>query len=90
MIASQLQINNPVIGKVNCRSSCPGASSENITWCANIAYANKTIETCVKQGSTPGRVEVVSSTCEAQLIGLENSLRLPSVSSLVLIFCTRL
>jgi len=58
--------------KAWCRHSCPDAAAENITWCVNIVNFDHNIETCIGPSG-------VNTSCEAQLVGLENFLSLPSV-----------
>ena len=67
---------NPAL--VWCRSPC-SLRSANITWCINIAYLDRVVETCVRLGED-GQI-VTNSTCEAELVGVPSVLDLPSVSS---------
>ncbi|CAI8045529.1 hypothetical protein GBAR_LOCUS25183, partial [Geodia barretti] len=65
---------NPAL--VWCRSPC-SLRSANITWCINIAYLDRVVETCVRLGED-GQI-VTNSTCEAELVGVPSVLDLPSV-----------
>ena len=64
-----------------CRSSCSEQEMEsgNITWCVNIAYLDRVVETCIRRGAD-GQT-VTNSTCEAELVDVPSSLSLPSVSN---------
>ena len=64
-----------------CRSSCSEQEMESghITWCVNIAYLDRVVETCISRGAD-GQT-VTNSTCEAELVGVPSCLSLPSVSN---------
>ena len=70
-----------VPGYVSCTTTCPEDSlpTGNFTWCINIASLDYDVETCIRLGE--GQVPYTNSTCEAELVGIPNSLTLPSVSS---------
>jgi hypothetical protein len=66
----------PTLDRVWCRSPyCPSFARENVTWCVNIAYPEREVETCIKLVDDK---EVTNSTCEAELVGISNGLGLPS------------
>ena len=60
--------------------------SGNITWCVNIAYLDRVVETCIRLGED-GQT-VTNSTCEAELVGVPSVLNLPSVSYCFENLCT--
>ena len=64
-----------------CRSTCDNPAPENITWCINIAYRDRDVETCIRPGTyQPIITNSTNSTCEAELVGVPSFLSLPSVS----------
>jgi hypothetical protein len=67
-----------VPGYVSCTTTCPEDSlpTGNFTWCINIASLDDDVETCIRLGE--GQVPYTNSTCEAELVGIPNSLTLPS------------
>lgn len=57
-----------------CRSSCP-LEGANITWCVDIAYPDRVVQSCVHLDANSELV--VNSTCEADLVGVPKALSLP-------------
>ena len=67
------------VAKVWCRTSCANPARENITWCVNIAYRDRDVETCIRSGNDHQMI-ITNSTCEAELINLPRFFNLPTVS----------
>ena len=56
----------------------PVPALENITWCINIPFQDRDVETCMRVGSDGG--VVTNSTCEAEMAEIPKSLSFPDVS----------
>ena len=61
---------------INCPSNCQVNGS--VKWCVRLAYLDGNIETCISLDDDQN--PVFESTCDAQLLGLEEHLSLPLVS----------
>ena len=70
--------------KMWCYASCEDLSPENVTWCVNIGYLDRDVETCITTDAT--QEVVTNSSCEAEAVGLPSYLSLPSVSSIPFAF----
>ena len=70
--------------KVWCRTTCPDPAPENVTWCVNIAYLDRDVETCITTDAT--QEVITNSSCEAAAVGLPSYLSLPTVSSIPFAF----
>ena len=62
------------ITRIPCSSKCKVNGS--VKWCVRLAYLDGNIETCISLDDD--QKPVFESTCDAQLLGLEKHLSLPS------------
>ena len=62
------------ITRIPCSSKCKVNGS--VKWCVRLAYLDGDIETCISLDDDQN--PVFESTCDAQLLGLEKHLSLPS------------
>ena len=60
---------------INCSSRCKVNGS--VKWCVRLAYLDGNVETCMSLDDDQN--PVFESSCDAQLLGLERHLSLPSV-----------
>ena len=64
------------ISYIQCQSECKVNGS--VKWCVRLASLDRNIETCISLDDDQN--PVFESTCDAQLLGLEKHLSLPSTA----------